>query len=169
MSHVSHVSHMNHVNTLMCDVASERAAVAEEARSWIGTPFHHAARIKGAGVDCAQLLLAVFIGCGLLAEPAIDPYPPQWFLHQDRERMLEIVAPACEKRPVGAAPAPGDIMLFRFGRSVSHAAIVVDAGDHMTAVHSFFARGVVEDECGPGSPLASRLVSTWTLRRWTEV
>jgi cell wall-associated NlpC family hydrolase len=36
-----------------------RAAVVREAESWIGTPFHHAARVKGAGIDCLMLLAEV--------------------------------------------------------------------------------------------------------------
>ena len=39
-----------------------RAAVVKEAESWIGTPFHHAARVKGAGIDCLMLPLNPFPG-----------------------------------------------------------------------------------------------------------
>lgn len=34
----------------------QRAAVIAEAESWLSTPYHHEARIKGHGVDCAQIL-----------------------------------------------------------------------------------------------------------------
>jgi cell wall-associated NlpC family hydrolase len=37
----------------------ERAAVVAEARTWIKTPWRHMADIKGAGVDCAMLLVRV--------------------------------------------------------------------------------------------------------------
>jgi NlpC/P60 family putative phage cell wall peptidase len=150
------------------DVAAERAAIVAEARTWLGTPFHHAARIKNAGVDCAQLLLGVFVAVGLIAEPVIDVYPPDWFLHQDRDRLREIVSAHCVERLAPAAAVVGDILLFRYGRSASHSAIVVNDGAHMTAVHSYRLRGVIEEECGPRSPLASRLVGVWTLRRWAE-
>ncbi len=33
--------------------------IVDEARSWIGTPFHHQARQKGVGVDCAGLIIGV--------------------------------------------------------------------------------------------------------------
>jgi len=29
-----------------------RLAVTEEARVWLGTPYHHMGRVKGAGTDC---------------------------------------------------------------------------------------------------------------------
>ncbi|MDO6044547.1 hypothetical protein Q4P48_08410 [Neisseria gonorrhoeae] len=43
-----------------------RARIVEEARSWLGTPYHHHAMVKGAGVDCAMLLVAVYGAVGLL-------------------------------------------------------------------------------------------------------
>lgn len=33
--------------------------IVDEARSWVGTPFRHQARIKGLGVDCVGLLVGV--------------------------------------------------------------------------------------------------------------
>ena len=44
---------------------AQRAAVVAEARSWIGTPYHHAADVKGHGVDCAMLLIRVYCDCRL--------------------------------------------------------------------------------------------------------
>ena len=40
------------------------------ARSWIGTPFRHQAKCKGAGVDCVQLIAAVGEEAGVMK---IDP------------------------------------------------------------------------------------------------
>lgn len=141
----------------------ERAAVVFEARSWLGTPFHHAARIKHVGVDCAQLLLGVFVGLYLIREPTVDGYPTDWFLHQDRSRLVEIIEAHCR---LTDQPRPGDIALFQYGRSASHAAIVVETVASLTAVHSFRALGVVEEEIGPGTALGSRLAGYWTLTRW---
>src|SRR5260370_9302840 len=53
------------------DLRDLRAAVVQEAESWIGTPFHHAARVKGAGVDCLMLLAEVYQHPGVVAP--IDP------------------------------------------------------------------------------------------------
>jgi len=67
----------------LCDL---RVSVVREAESWIGTPFHHAARIKGAGVDCLMLLAEIHERAGII--PHIDPpfYVPDWHLHRDAER-----------------------------------------------------------------------------------
>lgn len=39
--------------------------VVNEARTWIGTPFHHQARLKGHGVDCIGLVVGVAGALGL--------------------------------------------------------------------------------------------------------
>lgn len=44
-----------------------RAAVAGEARRWLGTPYQHQARLLGVGVDCVGLVVAAGEGAGVLA------------------------------------------------------------------------------------------------------
>lgn len=147
----------------MRDSDAERAAVLVEARSWLGTPFHHAASIKGAGVDCAQLLIACFTAAGVAERPVIGAYAPDWFLHDEGlalGRFVRWIQHYCV--PVRTAQ-PGDIALFRYGRAVSHAGIVVDAG---TVIHSFRELGVVYGSLAPTHDLFPRLAGYWTPRRW---
>ena len=59
-----------------------------EARTWIKTPWRHMAAIKGAGVDCAMLLAAVYVATGLVKPFDPRPYPMDWMLHRDDERFL---------------------------------------------------------------------------------
>ena len=33
--------------------------VVREAKTWLGTPFHHQGRLKGVGVDCAGVIVCV--------------------------------------------------------------------------------------------------------------
>ena len=100
-------------------------AVVREAESWLGTPYHHAADVKGAGVDCAMLLVRVFCDLGLVAPFDPRPYPHDWMLHRSEERFLGIV----ERMGVQVdAPAPGRVALFRFGRCISHGAILAEDG-----------------------------------------
>jgi NlpC/P60 family putative phage cell wall peptidase len=141
-------------------IALERTAVLAEARTWVGTPFHHRARLKGVGVDCAHFLMACYVGLGVV-EP-FDPgfYAPDWFLHEPGERFREWVARACVET---TAPQPGDVALFRFGRCESHGAILVD---HTQLIHAYRGHGVVIEDYGPGTPLSTRLSSQWTPRRW---
>lgn len=117
--------------------AEQRAAVVAEARTWLGTPYHHAAGVKRAGVDCAFLLIRVYAAVGLIETFDPRPYPADWHLHRDQERYLGWVHQYA--RPV-PAPLPGDIVLFKFGRCVSHGAIVVD---WPTVIHAYRSEGVV--------------------------
>lgn len=104
-------------------IAGSRAAVLAEAESWVGTPFHHAARVKGAGVDCLMLLAEVYERAGIVGR--VDPgyYVPDWHLHRAAELYIEGLTRYA--REIAGPPEPGDVALFRFGRVFSHGAIVV--------------------------------------------
>ncbi|MHB8071562.1 MAG: NlpC/P60 family protein [Candidatus Cryosericum sp.] len=123
--------------------ALQRQAVVQEAPSWLGTPFHHQGRVKGAGVDCAMLMAEVFEHSGLIphleivenpdnltqAQNAsghifIKSYPAQWHLNQREEVLLSIVSQLGHEIP--GPPLPGDVVLYQYGHCLSHAAIVID-------------------------------------------
>jgi cell wall-associated NlpC family hydrolase len=121
----------------------ERAAAVAEARTWIKTPWRHMADIKGAGVDCAMLLVRVYVGIGLVEAFDPRPYPTDWMLHRDDERFLGFLL---ERSHQVAAPAVGDVMLFRVGRGFSHGGVITAAAP-LTIVHSFRPVGhVIEEE-----------------------
>jgi NlpC/P60 family putative phage cell wall peptidase len=146
-------------------VADERSSVVAEAREWRGTPFHHGVGVKGVGVDCAQLLIAVYVGLGIVE--GFDPgyYAPDWFLHDYSDRFVDWLRARCVERSQTVPLSPGDILLYRYGRVASHGAIYI-GGDRV--IHAFRTRGVVEEECGQGSALAARFVGAWTPMRWIE-
>jgi NlpC/P60 family putative phage cell wall peptidase len=127
------------------DESAARARVVAAARAWLGTPYHHAADIKGAGVDCAMLLVRVYCDLGLVAPFDPRPYTKDWMLHRGEERFLGfLLARSIEV----ADPEEGDVMLFRVGRCFAHGAIVVKA-EPMTILHAYApARRVVEEEVG---------------------
>ena len=104
--------------------AAQRAAIIAEARSWLGTPYHHEARIKGVGVDCAQILVGVYSAVGLIEAFDIPHYPVDWNLHRDEERYLGLLRR--HTREIAGPPLPGDLAVWRFGRCFSHGAIVVE-------------------------------------------
>lgn len=140
--------------------SSSRDAVVQETLTWLSTPFHHAARIKGVGVDCAQLLIAVYHAAGLT--PDIDPgyYAQDWFLHERRERIIEIVE---QFMVPTSTPDCGDVALFRYGRSVSHAAIIVEWPE---VIHAYRGRAVCFDRADIAGSMFGRFVGAWTPRQW---
>jgi len=117
-----------------------REAAIAEAITWLRTPYHHMGRIKGAGVDCAQILIAVYSAAGVIPDEGIDVgfYPHDWHLHRSEERYLRHVLAHSTQ---SATPRPGDFALFRFGRCVSHSAIIIDWPG--TLVHAYVGQGVV--------------------------
>lgn len=141
----------------MSQIEPKRAAIVREAESWIGTPFHHAARVKGAGVDCLMLLAEVYERAGIIGRIEPPFYVPDWHLHRDVERYLaglmqyarEIAGPR-----EGTGPLPGDIVLFRFGRTFSHGAIVTE---WPRLIHAYWSIGVVRGDATL-HPLAHRPV-----------
>lgn len=137
-------------------LTERQAAIVAEAESWLGTRYHHAACVKGAGVDCAMLPVRVFCDLGLV--PAFDPrpYPHDWMLHRADERYLGWVERFADKVD---APAPGDIALFRVGRCLAHGGIVISP-DLM--IHADLHAGRVE-RCEIRR-WADRLGGFWRLR-----
>ena len=120
-----------------------RQRIVEEARSWLGTPYHHQAMVKGAGVDCAMILVAVYRAVGLIpASFDPRPYPQDWHLHRDAERYLgNITRFCCEVE----TPQVGGIAVWRFGRTFSHGGICIGGNQ---VIHSYIGRGVVLDDMG---------------------
>lgn len=120
----------------------ERDLVVAEARSWIDTPYHNCADVKGAGVDCGMIIVRVFVDTGLVAPFDPRPYAQDWHLHRDDERYLGWVRTWCE--PV-EEPRPGDLVVFRYGRAYSHGGIVVST-DPVAIVHAYLDEGRVLEE-----------------------
>jgi cell wall-associated NlpC family hydrolase len=135
-----------------------REKIVTEAKTWVGTRYHHLADIKGHGVDCAMLLIRVYCGLGLA--PAFDPrpYETQWYFHHSEEKYLEWIKKYCDPVERGL---PGDIEVYRFGRCAAHGTIIISE-DMM--IHAYQPARVVEvRERWAGIP-HGKLDSIWTVR-----
>ena len=135
--------------------------ITSTALTWLNTPYHHEARIKGVGVDCGQFPAAVFESLGLIPPLDIEPYPPDWHFHRDEERYLEIVEKHFQKIDTDT-PQPGDLALFKYGRVISHGSIVIA---WPTIIHAYItAQAVVLDNAITNLDLAKRLKGFWRLK-----
>ena len=114
-----------------------RQNVLAAAREWLGTPWHHMARCKGAGVDCAQLLIAVYSDCGLM--PAIDvgDYSADHMMHKNDEIFIGWILQYGHEV---SAPELGDIIMYSVGRTYSHGGI---AAPDDQVIHAYRPYGVV--------------------------
>jgi cell wall-associated NlpC family hydrolase len=130
--------------------AQEGRQCAREAEAWLLTPWVHRGAVKGACVDCGNLLIEIYSAAGLI--PKLDPigYSRDWMMHNDSSRFLEYVERFCEPTKL---PEPGDVALFKFGRCISHGAIMLD---YPAMIHAYApAKCVTRDTLE--SPISSRL------------
>lgn len=139
--------------------ASQREAVAIEAVTWLKTPYHHHARIKGVGVDCAQLLCAVYEACGLVQPVDPGTYAVDWHLHHSQEVFSGWLEKFATLRPAGSPLQKGDVCLFKFGRCFSHGSIYAGSG---LFIHSYIGRGVILSR-PTEDPLEGREMQHWSL------
>lgn len=121
--------------------------IVAQARSWIGTPFHHQARLKKVGCDCLGLVVGVVDelelkdknGVKLAAydEVTYSKEPDGAYLTQKLLDVLDEVA-------VDDMCA-GDLALFKVRENPQHLAILTDYEGGIGMIHCFApARRVVE-------------------------
>ena len=122
-----------------------REAVADEALTWLRTPYAHRQQVKGAGVDCAQFPLAVYAATGVIAPTDAGAYCPQWHLHRGEELYLNAVLGLAREIAPEAAGL-GDFAVWRYGRTFSHGAILLQGA---RVIHAL---------CGVGVTLGDRAV-----------
>lgn len=120
--------------------AETRTAIVAEAESWIRTPFHDDARLKGIGVDCAQFVAACYIASGATPEFETPRYVAQWFMHRSEERLRDFVLQFGKQIDEKQAKA-GDLVLYKIGRAFAHAAIITDWP--MEIIHAHKLSGMV--------------------------
>ena len=142
----------------------QRRDVVRIARTWIRTPFHDNASIKGVGVDCARLIKAVYEEAGLCGSFELDHYSPQWFLHRSEELFMGYVARHAHEIAEEDA-GPGDIALFKIGRCYAHGAIIVDWPSAMIHAHKQ-SRMVIESGASDADlrKIERKVFSPWPLK-----
>ena len=63
----------------------------EELLSWIQTPYKHMGTVKGRGVDCNMFIGKTLVNLGILKDLNYDYYPKDWWLHTDKQIILDYV------------------------------------------------------------------------------
>jgi len=97
------------------------ADVVAQARGWIGTPWHHQARLRGVGVDCVGLVIGVARELGLVAgEFDVGGYPRT----PDGTTMMYMADLHMTR---AAAPLqPGQIIVVAIDRYPQHVGVLGD-------------------------------------------
>jgi cell wall-associated NlpC family hydrolase len=101
---------------------TQRTDIVAAARGWLGTPFHHQARIKGVGVDCVGLLIGLAREFGMLE--------PTWDVQgYDRDPDGSTLMANCNAvmTPIDrSAMQPGDVVCVRFDNHPQHLGVLGD-------------------------------------------
>jgi cell wall-associated NlpC family hydrolase len=95
-------------------------------KEWVGTPFKHYCGVKKGGADCIHFVARVLeeFGKGPFKIPW---YPADWHVHNTTELLLEGIISQLEFEPGDIDdPENGDIVLYKFGKVISHAAIYLN-------------------------------------------
>jgi len=117
--------------------------VIEVALSWIGTPYHDQASLRGVGCDCLGLARGVWrevVG----PEPfPIPPYSRDWGETGPRE----VLAEGARRMMIEMDPhdaGPGTLLLFRMRPHAiaKHVGILTEAS---TFIHAYERLGVIEE------------------------
>ena len=140
--------------------------IVAQARTWLGTPFHHQARLKGKGCDCLGLIVGVVDELELKDENGVKlaAYDEVTYSRQpDGAYLTEKLTGLLMEVPIAEASA-GDLALFKVRENPQHLAILTDYEGTLGMIHCFApARKVVEH----------RLDDDWKLRilkvfRWQQ-
>ena len=121
--------------------------IVTQARTWIGTPFHHQARLKGKGCDCLGLIVGVVDELGLKdkhGQPLAGYDEVTYSKEPDGAYLTEKLTALLNEVPIVEAQA-GDLALFKVRENPQHMAFLTDYENTLGMVHSYApARRVVE-------------------------
>lgn len=128
--------------------------VVGQARTWLGTKFHHQGRIKRTamhtgGCDCLGLLVGVARELGIQARQSRQPltnYDEQNYGHRpDSERLQRVLATLLQPI-VQEDMQAGDVVLMAFDDHPQHLGILTDyVAGGLGLIHAYAAaRQVVE-------------------------
>ena len=131
---------------------STRTTAAAIARTWLGTPYHHQASLKGVGTDCIGLVRGIWRELYGPEPQALPAYTRDWAEAHACETLLE----AARRHLVEVSPTeaqPGDVLIFRWRRTApaKHCAILSTPNAMIHALE--------------GAPVSEVSLSPWWRRR----
>ena len=123
--------------------------VVNEARSWLDTPYHDQASLKGVGCDCLGLVVGVWKALyGSALPQKIPAYSRFWGEVKGDELLLRAVKNYLVERPLEAFEEPGNVVCFRMvpGADCKHLGIT---GYSECFIHAYEGLGVTTQRMTP--------------------
>lgn len=134
----------------------------DEARKWIGTPYEHAGRMLGVGVDCVGVIVGVAKSLGIVEEGYRTPFYEPF---NDGSLIGEIF-PRYASEIAAEQIQPGDVVVMEFLKLPQHTAIVGDAEyglRSLSIIHAYYPmRQVIEQPLD--EKWLRRIVQAWRVQ-----
>ena len=123
---------------------ADPAQIIAAARSWLGTPYHDQASVKGAGVDCLGLARGIWREVFGPEPLSVPPYSRDWGEMLGTEVLAEGAAGWLQPIPLAEA-AQGSVVLFQMmpGAIAKHVGILTSKANF---IHAYQGIGVIEEE-----------------------
>lgn len=124
-----------------------REAIVVAARSWLGTPYHHQASLKGVGSDCLGLIRGIWRELFGPEPETMPAYTRDWGNATGSETLLAAAARHLVMLDDMGAAGLGDVLVFRMRDEgvAKHAGILTGPS---RLVHAQEGLGVIEIELG---------------------
>ena len=132
--------------------------IIAEAETWLGTPYHVNAAVKGVGADCGRWIAAVYRKAGVLEFEPTEHWPGDWYFHAREERYLDLLTKLMEEV---SSPEPGGVALFKVGKLFAHAALIVEWPG---LIHVWRVNEVIQKARADQWPLVKREVKWFRVR-----
>jgi NlpC/P60 family putative phage cell wall peptidase len=112
------------------------------ARSWLGTPYHHQASLKGVGTDCVGLVRGIYRELYNVEPPELINYSADWGDSNGNEDMVIAAYKYLEPVPLDQL-GPGHVVMVRWkeGRVAKHSMIMTGS---RSAIHAYNRSPVTE-------------------------
>lgn len=132
---------------------------ADRAREWVGVVYQHRGTTRR-GCDCTGLLVGIAQELGLLKNYKLRSYSFDWNLHAGAGNYIVEELKRYSNEIPKSETRVGDILIFRFGKCLAHAGILVAKG---LFVHSIAKAKVCKYSVLKNSIWSTRWAKTFRL------
>jgi NlpC/P60 family putative phage cell wall peptidase len=133
--------------------------IVTQARTWLGTPFHHQARVKGKGCDCLGLIIGVVQELGLKDKQGrlLASYDEVTYSRRPSGAyLIAKLSSTLDEVPIDNAQ-PGHLALFTMSGNPQHLGILTNYDDTG-------ALGLIHCNVRSGGVVEHRLDEFWRAR-----
>jgi cell wall-associated NlpC family hydrolase len=111
------------------ETVEKQEQLYKELQEWLETPYRHWSGVKGLGCDCVHFLVRV-LECFGYGPIKVPHYAPDWHFHNDAQLLLDGLRQNVDSDEWEVVPEDpgthnfrnGDIILFKWGKTLSHGA-----------------------------------------------